>query len=440
MSQKAKTVILTRLRELREQTPALFWAGIGAVGVSLFGMMTAIAVIPGSNDGAPRQHIVVEELALSPAVLPESEDSVYYHEDHIRRGDTLASVMSRLGIDDEDAANFVRTHPTARDVLHRLVPGQNVHASTTSFGLLLSLSLPGSDADHQLLLERRDGKLTLTETPLALQIRTQAKAAVIRSSLFGATDEAGLPDSIAIGLAEIFSSEIDFHRDLRRGDSLRVVYEVMINRGLPVRTGRILAAEFVNNGTRHTAVWNPASDGKGDYYAAEGRSLRRGFLRSPLEFSRVTSNMGMRFHPIQQKWKQHQGVDYGAPIGTRVRATADGQVAFAGSMGGYGNLVVLRHAGGVETAYGHLSRIGVRQGEKIHQNDTVGAVGTTGASTGPHLHYEYRVGGVHKDPLKVVLPDAPPLAGRELASFRARSSALTAELKQVEPTRLARSE
>ena len=251
MSLKAKTIILARLRELREQTPALFWTGMGAVGVSLFGMMTAVAVIPGSEVGLPRQHTVVEELALSPAVIPESEDSAYYHEDKIRRGDTLAGVMARLGIDDEEAERFVRSDPAARDALRRLVPGQTVHASTTSFGRLLSLELPGSDADHQLLLERREGALRLSEQALALQLSTQAKAATIASSLFGATDDAGLPDSIAVSLAEIFGSEIDFHRDLRRGDSFRVVYEVMSNRGLPVRTGRILAAEFVNAGSRY---------------------------------------------------------------------------------------------------------------------------------------------------------------------------------------------
>ncbi|WP_417067433.1 peptidoglycan DD-metalloendopeptidase family protein [Niveibacterium terrae] len=402
--------------------------------------MTAVAVIPGSEVGLPRQRTVVEELALSPAVITESEDSAYYHEDRIRRGDTIAGVMARLGIDDDEAERFVRSDPAARDALRRLVPGQNVHASTTAYGQLLSLELPGKDADHLILLERREGELHLTEQPLALQLSTQAKAATIASSLFGATDEAGLPDSIAVSLAEIFGSEIDFHRDLRRGDSFRVVYEVMSNRGLPVRTGRILAAEFVNAGVHYTAVWKNAEGGKGDYYAADGRSLRRGFLRSPLEFSRVTSNMGMRFHPIQKTWKQHKGVDYGAPIGTRVRATADGQVVFAGQRGGYGNLVVLRHAGGIETAYGHLSKISVRQGEKIHQDDTVGLVGMTGASTGPHLHYEYRVAGEPRDPLKVVLPDAPPLAGRDLASFRQRSASLLAELKLTEPSHKARAE
>lgn len=435
MSQKVKTAILARLRELREQTPALFWAGMAATGASLFGMMTAVAVIPGSEIDVPKQRTIVEQLALSPAVIPESEDSAYYHEESVRRGDTLSSVFSRLGIDDDEAERFVREHPDARDVLRRLLPGQAIHASTTAFGQLLSLELPGRDAEHMILLERRQGELRLSEVPLALQVTSQAKAATITSSLFGATDEAGLPDSIAVGLAEIFGSEIDFHRGLRRGDSFRVVYEVLSNRGLPVRTGRILAAEFNNDGARYTAVWRPTEGGKGDYYAADGRSLRRGFLRSPLEFSRVTSNMGMRFHPIQKTWKQHKGVDYGAPIGTRVRSTADGQVVFAGQQGGYGNLVILRHAGGIETVYGHLSKISVKRGEKIHQDDTVGLVGMTGAATGPHLHYEYRVAGEPRDPLKVVLPDAPPLSGRELAGFRQRSNALLAELKQVEPSR-----
>ncbi len=432
--------ILTRLKELRAQSPSLFWSGISAASLSLFGMVTAVAVIPGSEIAGLKQKTVVEALSVAPFVEPVPEDAGFFHEERVRRGDTLATLLSRLGVEDDEATAFVRDAAQAAGTLHRLVPGQIVHASTTAFGKLLSLELPGSASDRVLLIERRADGLVQSDEPIQYDVRVQAKAAEIRSSLFGATDDAGLPDSVATGLAEIFGSEIDFHRDLRRGDHFRVVYEVLSNRGLPVKTGRILAAEFVNDGQHYTAVWNDFGSGKGAYYTAEGKSLRRGFLRSPLEFSRVTSGMGMRLHPILGTWRQHKGVDYGAPTGTRVRATADGVVAFAGHQSGYGNIIVLKHRGGIETAYAHLSRIGVRTGQHIAQNDAIGAVGMTGAATGPHLHYEFRVNGEHKDPLKVALPEAPALTGAGLTAFHARTAALLAELREVEPIRVARAE
>jgi len=432
-----KTTILARLSQLRAHAPGLFWGGIATAGLSLFGMVAAVATIPGPDATTLNQRVVIDNLVLTPSTEVLEADAAFFREDQIRRDDTLSSLLERMGLTDDEAIGYLRNAPEAREVMRRLIPGKTVYLSTTAFGQLLSLELPGSNGDHVLRLERRSGKLELHDEALAYEVRQQAKAATIRSSLFGATDEAGLPDSVAVSLAEIFSHQIDFHRDLRRGDHFRVVYEVMQHRGMPVRAGRVLAAEFVNDGQRYTAVWNASPDGRGDYYTADGKPLKRGFLRSPLEFSRVTSGMGMRFHPILKTWRQHKGVDYGAPIGTRVRAVADGVVAFAGVQNGYGNIVVLRHAGGVDTAYAHLSRIGVRVGQHVQQSDTVGAVGMTGAATGPHLHYEYRVGGEVRDPLKVILPEAPPLAGAALGNFLARTQPLMQRLREAEAPQLA---
>lgn len=435
-----KISILARLRGLKEQGPIWFWSGVGIAGASVFGMVAAVAVIPGPDEAALKQRSVIENLLVTPQAEILPEDAAFFREDRIQRGDTLASVLSRLGVDDPEVADALRTSEIARSGMRRLSAGALVHASMTAGGRVLSLTLPGSAADRQLLVERRDGEIHIRDAAIEFDVRVQAKSAEIRSSLFGATDDAGLPDSVAVGLAEIFSSEIDFHRDLRRGDRFRVIYEIAYHRGLPVKTGRIIGAEFINDGQRHTAVWNDLGGGRGDYYTAEGKSLKRGFLRSPLEFSRVTSGMGMRVHPIFGIARQHKGVDYGAPIGTRVRATADGTVQFAGRQGGYGNFIVLQHAGGITTAYGHLSRINVRQGQRVSQGDMIGAVGNTGASTAPHLHYEFRVAGVHKDPLKVVLPDAPPLSGHELARFRQHSAAVVAQLNETPSTHIARAE
>ncbi|MCX9158438.1 M23 family metallopeptidase [Niveibacterium sp. 24ML] len=435
-----KISILTRLRGLKEQGPIWFWSGVGIAGTSVFGMVAAIAVIPGPDAAALNQRSVIESLLVTPQAEVLPDDAAFFREDRIQRGDTLASVLARLGVDDPEVADALRTSEIARSGMRRLSAGAVVHASMTAGGRILSLSLPGSMADRQLLVERRDGEILIRDAAIEFDVRVHAKSAEIRSSLFGATDDAGLPDSVAVGLAEIFSSEIDFHRDLRRGDRFRVIYEVAYHRGMPVKTGRIIGAEFINDGERHTAIWNDMGGGRGDYYTADGKSLKRGFLRSPLEFSRVTSGMGMRVHPIYGTMKQHKGVDYGAPIGTRVRSTADGVVQFAGRQGGYGNFVVVQHAGGITTAYGHLSRIDVRQGQRIHQGDLIGAVGNTGSSTGPHLHYEFRVAGVHKDPLKVALPEAPPLTGHELAHFRQHSASVLAQLNETPTTRVARSE
>ncbi len=435
-----KVSILARLKGLKEQGPVWFWSGVGIAGASVFGMVAAVAVIPGPDATTINQKAVIENLLVSPEAEILPDDAAFFREDRIQRGDTLASLLQRLNIDDPEVADLLRTHTLAQNAMRRLTPGATVHASMTAGGRVLTLALPGSSSDRQLLVERRDGSIVVRDVAVEFDTRIQAKSAEIRNSLFGATDEAGLPDSVAVGLAEIFGSEIDFHRDLRRGDHFRVIYEVLYHRGMPVKTGRILGAEFVNDGHRYTAVWNE-NGGRGDYYTAEGKSLKRGFLRSPLEFSRVTSGMGMRMHPIYGTMRAHKGVDYGAPIGTRVRSTADGTVEFAGRQGGYGNFIVLRHAGGITTAYGHLSRIDVRQGQRIHQGDTIGAVGNTGSSTGPHLHYEFRVAGEHKDPLKVILPDAPPLSGSELARFRQHSATIIAQLNDAAPTsRVARAE
>jgi len=207
-----------------------------------------------------------------------------------------------------------------------------------------------------------------------------------------------------------------------------------------VRTGRILAAEFINDGRTYSAVWFDDGDGKGGYYTADGKNIRKAFLRSPLEFSRITSGFSSaRFHPVLQEIRAHKGIDYGAPTGTRVRATGDGIVESIGRQGGYGNLVVLRHQSQYQTAYGHLSGFasGLRKGSRVSQGDVIGYVGSTGLATGPHLHYEFRVGGVHRNPLTVALPTALPLEANQLARFREQTQAMTQRIDMVRDAQLA---
>jgi len=240
---------------------------------------------------------------------------------------------------------------------------------------------------------------------------------VITSNLFAATDDARIPDSVANQLADIFSGDIDFHRTLRKGDRFSVVYETLEGDGEPLRTGRVLSTEFVNGGKTYQAMWfeepESAAHGahKGGYYTLAGESLKRMFLASPMEFSRITSGFKMRFHPILQVWKAHLGVDYAAAIGTPVRSVGDGVVEFAGVQNGYGNVVKIKHQGQISTVYAHLSHINVRVGQAVSQSQTVGQVGMTGWATGPHLHFEYRVNGAYQDPQVIARRnDTQPLA------------------------------
>ena len=221
---------------------------------------------------------------------------------------------------------------------------------------------------------------------------------------------------------------------MRKGDRFSVVYETLTHQGKPVRTGRILAAEFVNNGNTYRAFWY-GSDSSGGYYTADGKNIRKAFLRSPLEFSRITSGFTTaRFHPVLQTWRAHKGIDFGAPTGTKIRATADGVVEFAGRQNGYGNVVILRHQNAYTTLYGHMSGFasGLRKGQRVSQSEVIGYVGATGLASGPHLHYEFRINGIHQNPMTIAMPSAPPLTTAQLPDFKTKTQAY---LGQIEMTR-----
>jgi murein DD-endopeptidase MepM/ murein hydrolase activator NlpD len=242
-----------------------------------------------------------------------------------------------------------------------------------------------------------------------------------------------VPDAIAVQMAEIFAADIDMHRELRRGDTFSVVYESLTADGETIAwgpsAGRVLAAEFVNAGKTHQAVWYRGADGRGGYFDLAGQSKRRAFLASPMEFSRVSSGFAMRFHPILQTWRKHNGVDYAAPTGTPVRSVGDGVIEFAGVQNGYGNVVQIRHSNDRSTLYAHLSRIDVRSGQRIEQGARIGAVGSTGWSTGPHLHFEFRVNGAHQDPLRIAkASETMTLPAASRTEFAALARALQSQL------------
>ena len=333
-----------------------------------------------------------------------------YRTDLTRSSDTADSLLKRLNVSDASAAAFLRNDPTARKLLEGRA-GKMVRVQTGEAGALTELvaryAASGSDAAatqfQRLRVMRVAGKLLATVETAPLEAQVRMGSGTIRSSLFAATDDARIPDAVATQMAEVFSTDIDFHRELRKGDTFSVVYEAMTADGEPITwgtsTGKVLAAEFVNNGRSYSALWFKDGQGKSAYYGLDGQSKRRAFLASPMEFSRVTSGFAMRMHPIQNVWKQHKGVDYGAPSGTPIRTVGDGVVEFAGHQNGYGNVVEIRHSNQRSTLYAHLSRIDVRKGQHVEQGMRIGAVGSTGWATGPHLHFEVKVGGQQQDPM-----------------------------------------
>jgi len=414
---------------------------VGVAALGLFGMVAAFGTAPSTQEIQGFQQTVVEQLASPPLGLIDNADDAFMREERIQRGDTVASLLARLGVRESGALDFLRDNRGTQAIFRQLSPGKNVTARVGNQGELQSLIFPLNGAkDTALMVERRGDGFTAAEQPLKLETQVLLKSAEIRYSLFGATDNAGIPDTIATQLADIFGGDIDFHRDLRKGDRFSVSYEAVMHMGKLVRTGRILAAEFINNGKSYRAVWFQGEDGQGGYYAADGKNLRKAFLRSPLEFSRITSGFtAARFHPILQKWRAHTGIDYGAPVGTRVKTTGDGTVEFVGTQGGYGKVVILRHQGRYTTLYGHLSGFaaGIKKGTHVAQGDVIGYVGATGLATGPHLHYEFRIDGVFKNPLAVALPTAPPLAPQQLARFRELAQAQLARIEMIRGTNLA---
>lgn len=427
-----RSQILAHLRLLRESRPRHYWGSAAVAGVSLFGMVAAFAVAPTSSELRASQRMVVESLHLNPVDLAEQRPHIFVREESVQRGDSIASVLARMGIDDNEAVTFLRQDKAARPFFRQLRPGKWISAQTKADGSLVSLVFP-LRGEEAIFVERNANGFSVDERALKTDTQVLMSSAEIKSSLFAATDAAGLPDSVATQLAEIFGGEIDFHRDLRRGDHLSVIYETIYHNGRPLRGGRVLSAEFVNDGHTYRAAYFQTADGKGAYYSAEGKSLKKAFLRSPLEFSRITSGFSMRLHPILKEWRAHKGVDYAAPTGTRVKATADGAVDFVGVQRGYGNIVVLRHHGKYTTYYGHLKGFasGIRKGMHVAQGDTIGYVGMSGMATGPHLHYEFRINDVQQNPLAGSMPIQIPLSSTQLADFKRTTGPLLARLELV---------
>ena len=403
------------------------------IALPLFGGVAAFAIAPDTDTDGMSRETVTSAITLPAAAPTEKGPLDFWREERIARGDTLPTLLARLGISTEEAQRVLAaTHK--QHALKRLKPGRTVLARVTADGQLLLLRHL-TDNQHLLSVMRQGDALTAKDELVQLETRILMKSGSVSNSLYGAMDAADVPDHFATQLSEIFSSEIDFHRDLKDGDQFSVVYEAQYYNGQMVQTGNLLAAEYVNGTEAHQAVRFA-----GRYYTPTGRSLQRAFLKSPMAFSRISSGFSnARYHPVLQEWRAHRGVDYAAPIGTPIRAIADARVQFVGNKGGYGNLVELKHSGAYSTAYGHISRFakGLRQGGQIKQGQVIGYVGQTGLATGPHLHYEFRINGEQRNPLSLKLPTTVPLEARERAAFNLAAAPLADQLRLIRGHNLA---
>ncbi len=381
----------------------------------------AVATVP---DAAPE----VQAASVSP--LAEAQAALSHIDVVVARNDTLERIFRRLKLDLSDLASM-RSLPGVRDALDSLRPGEALrvtHKDGALYGLERRLN------ETQTLRVSRDAELGLKADVLQnpLETRMRTVQGVIDSSLFEAVSTAGAHDQTAVNLADIFGWDIDFVLDVRQGDTFVVTYPEYYRDGVYLRDGPIEAAEFVNQGREYRAVRYTDPEGSTHYYTPEGKSLHKAFLRAPVEFTRVSSRFNSaRYHPILNLIRAHKGVDYAAPEGTPVRAAGDGRVRFAGRKGGYGNVVEIEHSSSVVTVYGHLSRFArlTHVGAHVTQGVVIAYVGMTGLATGPHLHYEYRVNGVFKNPQTVVLPGANPIEARWHDDFAAKTAPLLASLE-----------
>ena len=430
------------LADFIHRHPKRLTAALAAVLLGGTGGAFAVASLAPAAPTAPLR--LVSE-AVQPSDLSAQAEALdqhaftLYRSDQTRATDTPEALLKRLGLADPAAAAFLRKNETTRQALFggRAVAGRSVTAEATDGAELQSLRTHWAESatdSHfkRLVVERAGNGFSVRVETAPLVVNQRLASGTIRNALFAATDEAGLPDSVTRQLTEIFEANIDFHRGLRRGDRFAVVYETLEADGEPVRAGRILSAEVVNRGRTHQAIWFKEQGAtKGAYYTPDGQSLRKAYLLSPMEVSRITSGFGMRNHPVYGYSREHNGVDYAAPTGTPVRTIGDGVVTFAGVQNGYGNVIQIRHRNAKDsTLYAHLSRIDVKVGDNVMQGENIGAVGSTGVSTGPHLHFEFRINNEPQDPAEVLAEQREyvPVSPGGKAAFAKLASGMKTQL------------
>ncbi len=417
--------------------PLFFVAGL-AVATTLFAVVMDAPDQPAAPAAVPLEiptrSMTTEQEA---APLPPPVDRPKPQLITIKQGDTFSGILDKMGVGRQELRRILEQRE-ARKILRNIQAGKQLSLLIED-GRLQSLSYAINTA--RTLEMQRDGngfRTTVVQHPFERRLRFAS--GTINSSLFLAAQRAGLPDKITMEMADIFGWDIDFALDIRAGDQFSVLYEELYRHGEKVRSGNILGAEFTNRGKRHIAIRYTSPEGHSGYYSPDGMRMRKAFRRTPVEFSRISSRFGNRFHPILNRMRAHRGVDYAAPAGTPIRATSDGKVTYKGRRGGYGKTVILQHGKRYSTLYAHMSRYGraVRTGKTVKQGQIIGYVGQSGSATGPHLHYEFRINGVHHNPLTVRLPKAQPIDKKYRDDFRATAEKVLAHLEQQKGVMVAR--
>ena len=396
------------------------------------------------NSAAATEETAKVEPAPAPQAAPEPAAKVAaakepsHREVTVGRGDTLSTLFAKVGLPSAAVHEVLASNKQAKQ-FSQLKNGQVLQIELDKDGQLASLHSKVSDLETIRLTKSANGYAFNREISKPV-MRSAYAHGTIKSSLSASGQRAGLPHGLTMDMAKIFGYDIDFAQDIRPGDEFDVIYEQKVMNGKVVGTGNILSARFTNRGKTFTAVRYTNKQGNTNYYTADGNSMRKAFIRTPVDFARISSRFSAgRKHPILNKIRAHKGVDYAAPRGTPIKAAGDGKVLLAGRRGGYGNTVIIQHGNRYQTLYGHMQGFakGVKTGGTVKQGQVIGYIGTTGLSTGPHLHYEFQVNGVHVDPLGQKLPMADPIAKAERQRFLQQSQPLVARMNQEKATMLA---
>lgn len=387
-----------------------------------------------------KQPLALPENPLAPVEISHSESKLNQWENiRIKSGDSLSSLFGRTNIHASQLIELMDIK-SVKEHLVKIHPGEQIKLDHDFNGQLLGLHYD-IDFKKSLMVERIDGRLQSTIIEHDIDARPHHATGIINDSLFLAAQAAGLSDNMTMELAAIFGWDIDFVLDIRKGDSFSVVYEQIYKNGNLIKDGNILAAEFNNQGKSYRAVrYKDPKTNKVAYFTEDGKNLRKAFLRSPVKFSHISSKFTTkRYHPVLHKYRSHKGIDYAARRGTPIRSSGEGKIIFRGKKGGYGNVVIIKHGSRYSTLYAHLSKFDrkARSGQRVKQGQIIGYVGSSGLATGPHLHYEFRVNGVHRNPLTVRFPSAKSISKQHLASFRADTSNLFAQLDVLNRNQLA---
>jgi len=386
------------------------------------------------------QPLALPENPLTPVEISHTENKFTNWENiTVKSGDSLSGIFGRIDINASQLAELMKISSVKKHLL-KIMPGEQIQLDHDFNGQLLGLHYD-IDFKTSLLVERSPAGLASTIIEHNIDARPHHATGIINDSLFLAAQEAGLTDNMTMELAGIFGWDIDFVLDIRKGDSFSLVYEEIYKNGKKIKDGNILAAEFINRGKSFRAVrYEDPKTKKTAYFSESGKNLRKAFLRSPVKFSYISSKFSnKRYHPVLHKYRSHKGIDYAARRGTPIRSSGEGKVIFRGKKGGYGNVVIIKHGSRYSTLYAHLSKFNrkARRWSKVKQGQIIGYVGSSGLATGPHLHYEFRVNGVHRNPLTVRFPSAKSISKQHLASFRADTTHLFAQLDVLNRNQLA---